>query len=364
MTTQSPSVPDSRTPFVLRQKLSDEVIDVTVVMLDGGYASTGIAPIEIFSSAGVIWNWLCGIDQRPRFRVSVASLDGGGVRGLCGLSIVADRAISDVTKADIVVVSASSWNLQDDVVSDGRLLAWIRDWHARGAYVVGICSAVGFLAESGVLDGRMATTHWGVADLFKQRYPAVRWHPDRFVTEDDRVLCSGGVYAAADVSLFLVEKFCGREVALQTAKSLCLSMPRSCQSGYAAVPQVRPHSDEKIRATEEYIRANFARDLPIAGLAERAAMGARNFIRRFKAATGFVPGAYIQMLRVTAAKEQLETGQDTVQSIALKVGYEDQAFFRRVFKRQTGMTPMEYRARFADFNVVRADLAREPPRAA
>ncbi len=351
-------------PFRPSAGTPDDVVEVAVLLLDGGYASTGIAPIEIFSSAGVIWNWLCGLDQRARFRVTVASLDGKNVRGLCGLSITADCAIGDVKKADIVVISASSWNLKDEIVRDDRLMAWIRDWHAKGAYVVGICSAVAFLAESGVLDGRIATTHWGVVDVFRRRYPAVRWNPDRFVTEDERVLCSGGVYAAVDVSLYLVEKFCGREVALQTAKSLCLSMPRSSQSGYAAVPQMRPHSDERIREVEEYVRANFARELTIARLAERAAMGSRNFIRRFKAATGFVPGAYLQMLRVTAAKEMLEAGSDTIQSIALKVGYEDQAFFRRLFKRQTGMTPVEYRGRFAKLNVVRADLARGPAQAA
>jgi transcriptional regulator GlxA family with amidase domain len=351
-------------PFVPQERASGDVIDVAVLLLDGGYASTGIAPIEIFSSAGVIWNWLSGVDQRPRFRVKVASLDGKSVRGMCGLSIAADCAIGDVAKADIVVVSASSWNLQDEVLGDRRLMAWLRGWHARGAHVVGICSAVAFLAESGLLDGRVATTHWGVADEFRRRYPAVRWNPDRFVTEDERVLCSGGVYAAVDVSLYLVEKFCGREVALQTAKSLCLGMPRSSQSGYAAVPQVRPHSDGRIREVEEHVRANFARDLPIALLAERAAMGARNFIRRFKAATGFVPGAYVQMLRVNAAKEMLEAGGDTIQSISLKVGYEDQAFFRRVFRRQTGMNPAEYRARFPRFNVARAETAQGPARAA
>ncbi len=351
-------------PFVPPERLPNDVIDVAVLLLDGGYASTGVAPIEIFASAGVIWNWLSGVDQKPRFRVKVVSRSGRKVDGMFGLSIATDCAIDEVEKADIVVISASSWNLQDRIVRDGSLMGWIRKWHAKGAYVVGICSAVAFLAESGLLDGRTATTHWGVADVFRQRYPAVRWHPERFVTEDERVLCSGGVYAAVDVSLYLVEKFCGREVALQTAKSLCLGMPRSCQSGYSAVPQVRPHSDERIREVEEHVRANYARDLPIARLAERAAMGPRNFIRRFKAATGFVPGAYVQMLRVTAAKELLESGNETVQSIALKVGYEDQAFFRRVFKRQTGMTPAEYRGRFAQLAVSRAEPARGPLRAA
>ena len=120
------------------------------------------------------------------------------------------------------------------------------------------------------------------------------------------MFCSGGVYASIDLSLYLVEKFCGHEVALQCAKSLLLSMPRGRQSGYAVVPLSRPHSDDKIRQTEEYLQENFDRDVSIDLLAERVAMGPRNFIRRFKAATGRVPAAYSQMLRISAAKEMLE----------------------------------------------------------
>ncbi|MBI1243428.1 MAG: helix-turn-helix domain-containing protein [Alphaproteobacteria bacterium] len=339
---------------------ADPTFDVVVVLLDGGYASTGIAPVEIFASAGVIWNWFTGEEKHPRFRVNVASLDGRNVQGMCGLAYKTNFAIDEVKKADIVLVSASSWSLHDGVAKNAKLKAWLRKWHAKGAYVVGICTAVAFLAESGLLDGRVATTHWGVADLFRQTYPKVRWQTDRFVTEDDRVLCSGGVYAAVDVSLYLVEKFCGREVALQCAKSLCLSMPRSSQAGYAAIPQIRVHSDEKIRSVEEYVRANFARDLSIAQLARRASMGERNFIRRFKAATGFMPGNFIRTLRVAAAKELLEADGAAVQVIAERVGYSDHAFFRRLFKRQTGMTPGEYRGRFARLTIARTELARGP----
>ena len=144
--------------------------------------------------------------------------------------------------------------------------------------------------------------------IYRQRYPKVRWRTEQFVTEDGRIFCSGGVYASIDLSLYLVEKFCGHEIALKVAKSLLLSMPRGRQSGYSVVQLSRPHSDEKIRQTEEYLQQHFDSDISIEHLAERAGMGPRNFIRRFKAATGRVPGAYIQTLRVSAAKELLETG--------------------------------------------------------
>jgi len=237
------------------------------------------------------------------------------------------------------------------------LLDWLRKWHARGAYIAGICTSVAFLAESGLLDGRRATTHWGVAEALRQRYPQVRWCADQFITEDNRLLCSGGVYASIDLSLYLVEKFCGHEIALQCAKSLLVSMPRARQSGYSMLPLSRPHSDEKIRAAEEYLQQNFTRPVSIDILANRIGMSPRNFIRRFKAATGRLPGAYIQALRMSAAKEMLERGGTSIQIVSSKIGYEDVAFFRGLFKRHTGMTPAEYRTRFAQMNLERGELA-------
>jgi transcriptional regulator GlxA family with amidase domain len=334
-----------------------DTFDVTVLLLDDGYASTAFAPIEVFHSAGVIWNWFNGLTRQPRFRVQVASLDGGQVRGLCGLSLMPELGIDDVKTADIIVVSSPGWDAMDGMLKDRKLLGWLRKWHAKGAHIVGICTGVAIVAQSGLLDGRVGTTHWGVSDEYRQRFPKVRWRTDRFVTDDDRVLCSGGVYAAIDVSLYLVEKFCGRETALQCAKALCVGMPRSRQSGYSALRVSRPHSDEKIRAVEEHLQANFCRNLPIGDLAELAGMGPRNFIRRFKAATGHVPGAYIQTLRISAAKELLEADAMPVQTVSAKVGYEDIAFFRRLFRRHTGMSPGEYRDRFARMGVDRGETA-------
>ncbi|HYM36393.1 MAG TPA: helix-turn-helix domain-containing protein, partial [Steroidobacteraceae bacterium] len=253
--------------------------------------------------------------------------------------------------------STSHWDLQDRISQETPLLQWLRKWHARGAYVAGICTSVAYLAESGLLDGRRATTHWGVSEKLRERYPKVQWSPEHFITEDNRILCSGGVYASIDLSLYLVEKFCGHEIALQCAKSLLVSMPRARQSGYSVLPLSRPHSDEKIRKAEEYLQQHFARSVPIETLASRVGMSPRNFIRRFKTATGRLPGAYVQTLRMSGAKEMLEQGGMSVQSVSSKTGYEDVAFFRALFKRHTGMTPAEYRTRFAQMNFERGELA-------
>jgi transcriptional regulator GlxA family with amidase domain len=335
----------------------DAVLDVTVVLLEAGYASTAIGPIEVFHSAGLLWNWLHGATSQPRFRVQIASINGASVTSLCSLGLTPELAIDDVKHTDIIIIPASGWDVQDEIARNTTLLPWLRKWHARGATIAGICTGVLFLAECGLLDGRRATTHWAVADIFRERYPRVHWQPEDFVTEDDRLMCSGGVYASIDLSLYLVEKFCGHEIALQCAKALLVSMPRCRQSGYSVLPLARQHADDKIARTEEYLREHFDRTLSIDHLAERIGMGPRNFIRRFKAATGRLPNAYIQTLRVAAAKELLEQGAASIQAVCSQVGYEDIAFFRGLFKRHTGMTPGEYRASFAQLNIRRGALA-------
>ena len=241
----------------------NQLLDVAVVVLKQGYASTAIAPIEIFHSAGVVWNWLHGETQQPRFRVRTASVDGRKVKAAGSLTLVPDSAIDDIRHTDIVIVAAPGWDVLDQIAKNSSLIPWLRKWHDRGAYIAGACTGVAYLAESGILNGKRATTHWGVADIYQQRYPEVQWQTEQFVTEDARIFCSGGVYASIDLSLYLVERFCGHEVALQVAKSLLLSMPRGRQSGYSVVQLSRPHSDEKIRKSEEYLQQHFDSDISI-----------------------------------------------------------------------------------------------------
>ena len=324
------------------------MLDVTVVLLDDGYASTALMPIEVFHSAGALWRELKGETPEPRFRVTTASLDGGSVRSpYAGLKMSPQGAIADVERTDIVVVPTSGLAFDEKIIEHSVLLPWLEHHHAHGAYLAGVCMGSGYLAEAGLLDGRKATTHWALGDDFKRRYPKVDWRTDMFVTEDSRLLCSGGLSAAADVSLYLVEKLCGHEVAVQTAKALLLNMPRSSQSGYAMLPLSPPHNDDAIRGAEHTLQSRFCEELCIDDLAEGAAMSSRNFLRRFKAATGRLPGDYLRTVRVETAKAMLERDRASVQSVASAVGYDDVSFFRTLFKRTTGMTPAEYRAHFA-----------------
>lgn len=327
-------------------------LDVCVVLLDDGYASTSLMPIEVFHSAGALWRELKGESPEPRFRVTTASIDGRAARSpYGGMTITPETSIANVAKADIVIVPTSGLQLDEKLIENSALLPWLRKHYAAGAYVAGVCMGAAYLAEAGLLDGKRATTHWAAAADIQRRWPKVDWQPGLFVTEDSRLLCSGGLTAAADVSLYLVEKLCGHEIAVQTAKALLLTMPRTHQSGYAVLPLSPPHTDDKVRAVEALMQERFRENHSTEQLAEIACMSERAFLRRFKAATGRAPAGYLQAVRVEAAKAMLEREASPVQTISEAVGYQDASFFRTLFKRETGMTPAEYRSRFASFNV-------------
>ena len=328
-------------------------LEVAIVMFDDGLSSTAVMPTEILHSAGSLWNTLHDETPHPAFRVRTASVDGKPVKSPYGFEIRPETVIDAIEYADIVIVPTSGLDLDLKLVENSALLPWLRRHHAQGAYVVGVCMGSAYLAAAGLLEDKMATTHWAVADDMAARFPRVRWHPEYFVTEDQRILCSGGVGSAIDISLYLVEKFCGHEVALHTAKALLLPMPRlhQHQSGYAVLPVSQAHDNSRIRAIEVHLQESFRDEITVQSMAERACMSERTFVRHFKAATGKLPAAYVQALRIEAAKAMLEHEGLSVQTVSASVGYNDVAFFRSLFRRATGMTPQQYRASFAPISV-------------
>jgi transcriptional regulator GlxA family with amidase domain len=333
-------------PMTGKEMSETNKLDVAIVLVNEGYASTAVGPIEVFASAGSMFNEMHGKTPEPKFRVKLASIDGKPVESAYGLRIEPDSAINDIGPVDLIMVSASGPLPEKWMSRHADLPPWLADRYERGTLVAGVCSGVAFLAEAGLLDGRRATTHWGVADGFRERYPNVDWHTDLLITEDAGLFCGGGVNAASDLSLYLVERLCGHPTAVDCAKALLLDMPRVNQSGYAVLPLGRPHQDQSIRQLEDHLTENFRRDVSVRELADLAGMSPRTVARRFAHATGCQPGVYLQMVRIAAARRLLEDGAPSVQQVGSSVGYDDAVFFRRIFKRHSGMTPAAYRDRF------------------
>lgn len=322
-------------------------MDVTVVLVEGGAPSTAVAPVEIFSSVGVLWNTLHDQPAQPRFRVRTASLDGRPVQTGFGLRLEPDCALGDITSTDLGVIAAVGVDLDTACPAHAALYPWLNAQYGQGAIIAGACAGAPLIAEAGLLDGRCATTHWGVVDACRRRYPSVRWQPEQILTESDRVICAGGVYAAVDLSLYLVEKFCGHKLAMETARALVLETPRAWQIGYSTEPPGSDHEDERIARVQAWLFHHFDERITVENLAARANMSLRTFARRFRMATGDTPTGYVQRLRVNVARHLLENDLRSVQDVSHAVGYDDVKSFRSVFRRYTGTTPREYRQRFA-----------------
>jgi len=322
------------------------MIDVTILFLDQTFSSTAVGPMEVFGHAGALWNILTGTQPVPRFRVTTASVDGHAVRCDGPLDIHPDLAINAVRRTDLIFIPTTGLSLEDVVERNAPIIPWMRRWHKHGAAIASVCSGVGLIAASGMLDGKRATTHWALADRFREMYPRVKWMPELMVTEDRGFYCGGGVHAAVDLSLYLVEKFCGHEVAVQTAKALLIETPRAWQAGFAIVPLKTEHNDESISSAQQWLHENFQKTFSLDVPARGVGMSLRNFVRRFKQATGDSPLMYLQKLRVAAAKRLLESDHRSIQEVSDAVGYQDVAFFRNLFQRHTGISPGAYRQRF------------------
>jgi transcriptional regulator GlxA family with amidase domain len=321
------------------------MIDVTVVLLDGILPSTAIVPLEIFACAGALFPMITGTAPEPRFRVRTATMDGRPTQNFVPVALEPSMALTDVKKTDLVVIPTAGMDLAASRQANAKLVDWLANRPAKTA-VAGVCTGVSLLGAAGLLDGGPATTHWGVVEQCRQLYPKADWQGDRFVTESGNVFCGGGLYASIDLSLYLVEHYCGHMVAVQTAKAMLLESPRIWQSGHAATPPRSAHDDEPVQRAQKWLLAHFREEVDLDEVASKTGMSPRNFARRFKTATGEAPLAYLHRLRIDAARKYLENAHLSVQEICQKIGYEDVAFFRKLFRRHTGSSPREYRDRF------------------
>jgi transcriptional regulator GlxA family with amidase domain len=249
---------------------------------------------------------------------------------------------------------------------DRRVLEWIRRMHADGAQVYAACGGSLVLAEAGMLDGKEATTHWSYAPLFRRLYPKVTLHEERILVQGGpghNVVCAGGASSWQDLALLLIARHAGTEEAIRVSKLFLYQWHRDGQLPYASMIANVDHGDSVIERCQAWLAQNYEHADIVAELVRRSGLPKRTFDRRFRAATGYSPLAYIQALRIEEAKQLLETGSAPVEAVAREVGYEDTASFRRLFRRLAGMTPGDYRRKFQlpDL-VVRAATGLEPRR--
>jgi transcriptional regulator GlxA family with amidase domain len=229
------------------------------------------------------------------------------------------------------------------------LLVALHRQHERGALIASVCSGAFMLAESGLLDGRRATTHWALADAFRQRYPQVDLCANEVITEQKQLLCSGAVTSYLNLALRLVERFAGRSLASTCSKLLLIDMNRISQASYRelTVQDMQSHSDRLVERAQHWMEKHVHEGFRLSDLANHLTVSERTVIRRFKTAIGETPLGYLQAMRIDIAKRLLETSNLNVELIGERVGYGDLSTFRRLFKRETGVAPREYQQRFS-----------------
>ena len=308
-------------------------------------ASTIVGPMDVFYQAGVMWNHFKGRKLTPYFDVKIVTSNGKPFKCLSGVRMLPHGTLLDVHDADLIIIS-SILDIEQTLKQQGEVIDWIKKQHQRGVHIATICTGAFVLAETGLLDGKTATTHWGFANQFRKRYPRVELKPERLITDEGNLFCSGGYNAGTDLSLYLVEKYCGHEVALQSSKSVISDIGRTTQAPYAIFEFQKDHHDRRILSVQQWIEDHFEQNFSYDGLARKHAMSRRTFERRFKSATGDTPLVYQQRIRVEAAKRLLENGQYSFDEITYQVGYQDSSSFRKIFSKQTGLRPSEYQKKF------------------
>jgi transcriptional regulator GlxA family with amidase domain len=291
-----------------------------------------------------------GQERGEPFEVEIVGERAGRIEGPSGLTISAHRSVREIDETDVVIVPSMALDEEVDW-RPGRYpatVAWIRAMHDRGATVCSACSGAMLTAETGLLDGQEATTHWVAEAYFRDKHPDVVLRLDEalVVSGDGRLVTSGASTAWHDLALYLVARHVGPATAQALARFHLLEWHGGGQAAFQVFEPRTGHGDAVVLTAQRWIADNYAVAAPVAEMVRRSGLTERTFKRRFRTATGETTISYVQRIRVERAKRALETGNSPIEEISWAVGYEDPASFRRLFKRVTGVTPGEYRRRF------------------
>ncbi|MGI9056149.1 MAG: GlxA family transcriptional regulator [Pyrinomonadaceae bacterium] len=261
-------------------------------------------------------------------------------------SVHTDSLLDEVKKTDLIFIPAFVGDLETALETNKDFIPWIIEQHKRGAEVASLCVGAFLLAKTGLLNDKKCSTHWRSADKFRRMFPEINLVTDCIITEEQGIYTSGGATSYWNLLLHLVEKYTSRETAIHTAKVFAIDINRHSQSQFIIFNNQTNHTDEPVRRAQKYIENNFQNKITIDQLSLMFAVGRRSFERRFKRATNNTVTEYIQRVKIEAAKKSFETSRKNIYEVMYDVGYSDTKAFRGVFKKVTGMTPIDYRNKY------------------
>lgn len=282
----------------------------------------------------------------PLFNVQLVGLSKEVELSNGAFTVRTDALLQEVQKTDLVVIPAISGDIKRALEINKEFIPWIIKQYENGSEVASMCIGAFMLASTGLLNGKECSSHWKTADEFRAMFPEVALVDGRIVTEQQGLYSSGGATSYYNLLLYLIEKYAGREMAIVASKVYALEIDRKSQSPFVMFNGQKNHDDQPIKLAQEFIESNVTEKISIDELAVKFAIGRRHFDRRFKKATNNTAGEYIQRVKIEAAKKQLENTTKNVNEVMYDVGYSDAKTFRSLFKKITGLSPVEYRNKY------------------
>jgi transcriptional regulator GlxA family with amidase domain len=318
---------------------------LTIIVPDGegNNLSSIVGAYKIFSKANAYWKTN---HKNELFDIQLAGVSKK-VNFYEGLFTVNPHTnISAITKTNLIIIPSLNHNYQKVVKGNGPLIAWIEQQYKRGAEIATICTGAFMLASTGLLDGRNCSTHWSAADNFRTLFPKVNLKADQLITDENGIYTNGGAYSFLNLMIYLVEKYYDRQTAIFCSKVFQIEMDRKSQSAFTIFSGQKMHGDEMVVKAQIHIESNLHEKISVEDLSSLFSVGRRNFDRRFIKATGNTPVEYLQRVKVESAKKAFETSRKTINEVMYEVGYSDNKAFREVFRKITGMSPIEYKGKY------------------
>jgi len=284
--------------------------------------------------------------SEPMFNIQLVGLENetpvsGGL-----FTVNATATIDQVKKTDLIIIPAIDGDMDEALQVNEAFVPWIISHYKNGAEVASLCLGAFLLASTGLMNGKQCATHWLAANDFMKRFPDVNLVTEQIITDEHGLYSSGGAFSYHNLILHLITKYAGKEMSIMAAKVFAIELDRNSQAAFMIFQGQKDHTDTEVKKAQEYIETNFSEKFTIDQLADMFGISRRNFERRFKKATSNTIVEYIQRVKVEVSKKSLETSRKNVNEVMFDVGYSDTKAFRDVFKKITGLTPIDYRNKY------------------
>ena len=307
-----------------------------LVPLGNAIIDTIIAPYNLLKMANSYYKRINELNE-DHFKIDLVGLSAAPVQYQNLFQITPTKTIHEIKLTDLIIVTAISGNLEQELESNAEFVPWIKKHRIENdTEIASLCKGAFLLAETGLVNGKSCATHWTAHEQFKQRYPSVNLIPEKIISEDNGIYSSGGAYSFLNFMLYLIEKYCGRETAIWCSKVSEIEFDRIGQSQFMIFSGQKEHDDNSIKQAQLYIENNFDTKLNIDEISNMVNISGRSFLRRFKKATSNTPLEYIQRVKIEAAKKRLESSVLNIQEVMYGVGYIDEKAFRNTFRKIYG----------------------------